>query len=46
MQFHDNLSSGIRIVPCGRIDRQTHAHDMTNLTVALCYFAKALKMCE
>jgi hypothetical protein len=38
-----NPSSGSRIVPCGRRDRQTDRHDMTKLTVAFRNFGKATK---
>ena len=39
-KFHENRSSGSRVVPCGRTDRQT---DMTKLIVAFCYFANEHK---
>ena len=38
VKFHENPSSGSRVVPCGQMDRQTH---MTKLTVAFRTFAKA-----
>jgi hypothetical protein len=42
IKFHENLSSGSRVVPCG--DRQTDVKtDMTKLTVAFRTFAKAPK---
>jgi hypothetical protein len=40
IRLYDNMSSGRRVVPCGRTDRQT---DMTKPTVAFRIFAKALK---
>jgi hypothetical protein len=40
IKFHVNPSSGSRVVPRGRMDRQT---DMTKLTVALRAFANAPK---
>ena len=42
-QFHENLSSGSRVVLCGRTDRQT---DMTKLVVALRNSANASKKGE
>ena len=38
IKFHKNLSSGSRVVPCGRTDRRT---DMTKLVVAFRNFANA-----
>jgi len=38
IKFHENLSSGSRVVPCGRTDRRT---DMAKLIVAFRNFAKA-----
>ena len=38
--FHENPSSGSRVVPCGRTDRRT---DMTKLVVAFRNFAKVPK---
>ena len=38
MKFHENPSSGSRVVPCGQID-------ITNLTAALHYCANAPKHC-
>ena len=38
MKFHENPSSGSRVVPCGQID-------ITNLTVALHYCANAPEHC-
>jgi len=35
MKFHENLSSGIQIVPCGRTDEQT---DMLKIILAFCNF--------
>jgi len=29
-KFHENLSSGSRVVPCGRTDRRTDRHDEDN----------------
>jgi hypothetical protein len=40
IKFHDNLSSGIQVVPRGRTDGQT---DMTKLIVAFSNFANAPK---
>ena len=40
VKFHQNPSSGIRVVPCGWTDRQT---DMTKLAVAFRNFANAPK---
>ena len=40
IEFHENLSTGSRVVPCGRTDGQT---DMTELTVAFRNFADASK---
>ena len=37
-KFHENLFSGSRVVPCGRMDGQT---DMTKLLVAFRNFANA-----
>jgi hypothetical protein len=42
IKFHENSSSGSRIVPCGRIDGPTN-RDMTKLIVAVHNFAKAPK---
>jgi len=42
-KFHENTSSGRRVVPGGRIDGQT---DMTTLTVALRNFANEPKKTE
>jgi hypothetical protein len=39
-KFHENPSSGSRVVPCGRTDGQT---DMTKLIVAFRNFANASK---
>jgi hypothetical protein len=39
-QFHENPSSGSRVVPCGRTDEQT---DVTELIVAIRNFANAPK---
>jgi len=36
IKFHKNLSSGSRVVPCGKTEGQT---DMTKLTVAFRKFA-------
>jgi hypothetical protein len=42
--FHENSSSGSRIVPCGLADRRIHARtDMTKLIVAFRSFANAPK---
>ena len=38
IKFHENLSSGSRVVACDRTDGRT---DMTNLVVAFRSFAKA-----
>ena len=40
IKFHENLSSGSRVVPCGRTDRQTY---MTKLIVAFRSFANSPK---
>ena len=40
IKFHQNPSSGSRVVPCGRTEGQT---DMTKLTVAFRNFAKRLE---
>ena len=40
MKFHENPSSGSRVVPCGRTDRRA---DMTKLIVVFRNFANALK---
>jgi hypothetical protein len=40
IKFHENSSSGSRVVPCGRIDGQT---DITKLKVAFHNFANAPK---
>ena len=40
MKCHENPSSGSRVVPCNRTDRQT---DVTNLIVAFRNFATAPK---
>ena len=39
-KFHENSSSGSRVVPCGRTEKQT---DMTKLIFASCNFEKAPK---
>jgi len=36
MKFHENLSSGSRIVPCGRTDRQTDGYDEVNSHFSQC----------
>jgi len=44
IKFHENPSSGSRVVPCGRTDGRTGGQtDMTKLIVAFRNFAKALK---
>ena len=43
MKFHENLSSGNRVVPCGRTDRQT---DMMKLIVAFRSLRERLKRQE
>ena len=40
IKLHGNLSSGSRVVSCGRTDRQT---DMTKLIVAFRDFANAIR---
>ena len=40
MKFHENPSSGNRVVPCGQIDRRT---DVSKLIVAFRKFAKVPK---
>jgi len=42
IKFHENSSSGSRIVPCRRIDEPTN-RDMTKLAFAVHNFAKAPK---
>jgi len=42
IKFHDNRSSGSRIVPCGQTGRRTD-RDMTKLIATFRYFAKAPK---
>ena len=42
IKFHQNLSSGSRVVSCGRMGRQT---DMTKLIVAFGNFVNAPKNC-
>jgi hypothetical protein len=41
IKFHETLSSGSRVVPCGRTDRRQT--DMTNLIVVACNFSNARK---
>jgi hypothetical protein len=42
IKFHENLSSGSRIVPCGHTQTQTHGQtDMTKLIVSFCIFTNA-----
>jgi hypothetical protein len=41
IKFHENLSSGSRVVPCGRTDRKQTV--MTDLIVAAHNFADAPK---
>jgi hypothetical protein len=48
IQFHENPSSGSRVVACGQTDRRTNGYadrrtDMTKVTVAFRYFANVLK---
>jgi hypothetical protein len=44
IKFHENLSTGSRVVPRGQTDRQTERQTgMTELTVAFHNFAKAPK---
>jgi hypothetical protein len=46
-KFHENPSSGSRVVACGRADGRTDGRtDMTKLTVAFHNFAKASKNTE
>ena len=41
VKFHENTSSGRRVVPCGRTDRRTNARtDMTRLIVAFRKFCE------
>ena len=40
IKFHQNPTSGSRVVPCVQTDRQT---DMTKLIVAFCNFVNAPK---
>jgi hypothetical protein len=42
IKFHEIPSSGSRVVPCGRTNRQT---DMRKLIITFCNFAKAPKNC-
>jgi len=41
-KFHDDLTSGSRVVPCGRTDRPTDRTDITKLKVAFRNFANTL----
>ena len=41
IEFHENTSTESRVVPCGRMDRQT---DMTKLLVAFRNFVNAPKI--
>jgi len=41
LNFHENLCSGSRVIPCGQMDRQT---DMTKITIAFRNFANTSKM--
>jgi len=41
IKFHENPSSGIRVVPCGWMDRRT---DMTKLILALAILKTRLKL--
>ena len=44
IKFHENPSSGSRVIPCGRTDRRTDRRtDMTKLTVAFRNFMNELK---
>ena len=43
VEFHENPSSGSRVVPCGRTDRRTN---LTKLIVAFRNFENAPKMGE
>jgi len=48
IKFYENLSSGSRVVSCGRTDGRTDSPtdrqtDMTNILVALCSFYNAPK---
>ena len=43
IRFNEKLSSGSRIVPCGRTDRQT---DITKIIVVFRNFVKSPKICE
>ena len=44
IKFSENPSSGSRVVPCGRVDRQTDRQtDMTKVTVAVRKFANVPK---
>jgi hypothetical protein len=41
--FHENLSGGSRVVPCGRTDRRPH---MTKLIIKVkCTLVQALRLC-
>ena len=40
IKFHENPSSGSRVVPCGRTDRQA---DFTKIIIVIRNFANALK---
>ena len=43
VKFHETLSSGSPVVPCGQTDRRT---DMTKLTVSFAIFRTNLKIKE
>jgi hypothetical protein len=43
IEFHENPSSGSRVIPCGQTDGR---RDMTEVIVVFRYFAKALKIVD
>jgi hypothetical protein len=43
VKYHENTSSGSRVVPCGRVNRQTGQAGMTKLRVTFSNFPKAQK---
>jgi len=36
MKFHEHLSSGSRVVPCGQMDGHTDGHDEANSSFLQC----------
>jgi hypothetical protein len=45
LKFHENLSSGSRVVPCGQMDEQMERHDKVNACF-LHFYDCALKLCN